>query len=292
MDKRVIGLFLFLSIGVLFSSCNLTSNDEPDPLEVTFEFFDMFGDDKLVVRPDNVMINGEDLSFDDFLGGFSVKLKPGTYPVTVENTDHITLDTTVTIVDSTTFYPLELQSKTITYFDPEVGEKWVFDYRDFVSYPNHDKIETLGVMTWEIIEKNIQPDTSEPIFTVRNHLDAKKRRESFEGVPIDSSYIDNFSSFTITLRNNGNIAFSTTKYVWNLTAVSATYIDDDYFESPVRQTYPLSRINTEDQVIRFEYGEFLNNSRIAPGVGFTNYSRSILGNTKFSTSISLISHSK
>ncbi len=290
MDKRVQILFLFLSIGIFINSCNTTSATEP--LSVSFVMYDVFEKDSLILQPEQFLIDGNPVTH-YVSTGYSSDLDPGSYSISVRNSDHISLETTISITDSTDIISLELEPKKIIYFDPVIGEKWVFDYSDFTSYPNSDKIRTSGTMTWEVIEQNLDQETNEPVFTVKNHLNAMKRRQSFEGNPIDSSYIDNISSFTITLRNNGSVSFSTVKYVYNLTEpVSATYINDEHYETPVLQSYPMSRVNSENQIIRFEYGEFLNSSRIAPDVGFTNYARSVLGNTKFSTSISLVSHSK
>lgn len=290
MIKSALHLFIFLSAGLFLSSCDTTSTTVPQT--VSLVFYDVFEQDSLIVRPDWVELNGVQVQH-TITTGYSLDIEEGTYQVVANSPDHTFLDTTITVSKDTDAISLELDPKEITYFNPTVGEKWVFDYSDFTSYPNSDRITTSGTMTWEVIDQNLDQETNEPIFTVRNHLDAKKRRESFEGNPIDSSYIDNTSSFTIALKNNGSVSFSTIKYVYNLTApVSATYINDEYYETPVLQSYPMSRVNSENQIIRFEYGEFLNNSRIAPDVGFTNYARSVLGNTKFSTSISLVSHSK
>ena len=290
MIKSALHLFVFLSAGLVLNSCDTTSTTVPQT--VSFVFYDVFEQDSLIIRPDWVEVNGVQIQH-NITTGYSLDIEEGTYQVVVNSPDHSFLDTTITVSKDTDAISLELDPKEITYFNPTVGEKWVFDYSDNVSYPNYDRIATSGTMVWEVIEKNLDQETNEPVFTVKNDLEAKKRRESFEGNPIDSSYIDNTSSFTITLRNNGSVSFSTIKYVYNLTEpVSATYINDEHYETPVLQSYPMSRVNSENQIIRLEYGEFLNSSRIAPDVGFTNYARSVLGNTKFSTSISLVSHSK
>ncbi|MFY0696859.1 MAG: hypothetical protein JXR11_03315 [Balneola sp.] len=290
MIKSALHLFVFLSAGLVLNSCDTTSTTVPQT--VSFVFYDVFEQDSLIIRPDWVEVNGVQVQH-NITTGYSLDIEEGTYQVVVNSPDHSFLDTTITVSKDTDAISLELDSKEITYFNPTVGEKWVFDYSDFTSYPNSDRIRTSGTMTWEVIEQNLDQETNEPVFTVKNHLNAMKRRQSFEANPIDSSYIDNTSSFTITLRNNGSVSFSTIKYVYNLTeTVSATYINDEHYETPVLQSYPMSRVNSENQIIRLEYGEFLNSSRIAPDVGFTNYARSVLGNTKFSTSISLVSHSK
>ncbi len=291
MIKSALHLFVFLSAGLVLNSCDTTSTTVPQT--VSFVFYDVFEQDSLIIRPDWVEVNGVQIQH-NITTGYSLDIEEGTYQVVVNSPDHSFLDTTITVSKDTDAISLELDPKEITYFNPTVGEKWVFDYSDNVSYPNYDRIATSGTMVWEVIEKNLDQETNEPVFTVKNDLEAKKRRESFEGEPIDSSYIDDTSYFTIRIRNNGNVSYSRVKYITTFTSgVAALKLNGKDYQSPIRKSYPVSRLKVDPIIdVRYGNGSPLYRSSIAPEAGFIDFYIYNGGNTKYSTSLDLVSHSK
>lgn len=291
MIKSALHLFIFLSAGLVLNSCDTTSTTVPQT--VSFVFYDVFEQDSLIIRPDWVEVNGVQVQY-NITTGYSLDIEEGTYQIVVNSPDHSFLDTTITVSKDTDAISLELDSKEITYFNPTVGEKWVFDYSDFTSYPNSDRIRTSGTMTWEVIEQNLDQETNEPVFTVKNDLEAKKRRESFEGEPIDSSYIDDTSYFTIRIRNNGNVSYSRVKYITTFTSgVAALKLNGKDYQSPIRKSYPVSRLKVDSIIdVRYGNGSPLYRSSIAPEAGFIDFYIYTGGNTKYSTSLDLVSHSK
>ncbi|OAN61767.1 hypothetical protein A8B79_04905 [Balneola sp. EhC07] len=291
MIKSALHLFVFLSAGLVLNSCDTTSTTVPQT--VSFVFYDVFEQDSLIIRPDWVEVNGVQVQH-NITTGYSLDIEEGTYQVVVNSPDHSFLDTTITVSKDTDAISLELDPKEITYFNPTVGEKWVFDYSDNVSYPNYDRIATSGTMVWEVIEQNLDQETNEPVFTVKNDLEAKKRRESFEGEPIDSSYIDDTSYFTIRIRNNGNVSYSRVKYITTFTSgVAALKLNGKDYQSPIRKSYPVSRLKVDPIIdVRYGNGSPLYRSSIAPEAGFIDFYIYTGGNTKYSTSLDLVSHSK
>ncbi|MEP0006577.1 MAG: hypothetical protein ABJ387_15025 [Balneola sp.] len=291
MIKSALHLFVFLSAGLVLNSCDTTSTTVPQT--VSFVFYDVFEQDSLIVKPDWVEVNGIQVQY-NITTGYSLDIEEGTYQVVVNSPDHSFLDTTISVSKDTDAISLELDPKEITYFNPTVGEKWVFDYSDNVSYPNYDRIATSGTMVWEVIEKNLDQETNEPVFTVKNDLEAKKRRESFEGEPIDSSYIDDTSYFTIRIRNNGNVSYSRVKYITTFTSgVAALKLNGKDYQSPIRKSYPVSRLKVDPIIdVRYGNGSPLYRSSIAPEAGFIDFYIYTGGNTKYSTSLDLVSHSK